>query len=492
MTSHRHVLGIDIGTSGCKACAVDAAGRVTAEAASAYPTRSPRPGWTEQDPADWLDAVAQATRRLTAGHPVLPDTVAGMALSCAAHIGVLLDEKDRPLRPAILWSDQRSADEVRELDEAAGDVIFHQTHQRVSTTWTLPHLAWIQKHEPDVWRATRRLLLSKDYVLWWLAGQRVTDPATALSAQLYDARAGCWSPDLCRLARVDGDMLPRVAAVTDVAGGLGADAADRLGLRPGTPVVVGTLDSAAETFAAGVDRPGRCLIRVASAGGVHLVLPEPRPHPRLITYPHPRRPLWYSQAGTNACASAVRWAMQCLRGDVATSFEQWDALAASAPAGCDGLIFHPYLQGERCPYWDPHLRASFTGATMSHGTAHFARAVYEGTAFSIRDAFSVLEELGIGDDPFVAVGGGTASAVWMQIIADVLGRPIDVAPMVDSSCGAALLGLEGLGLRRCSGMAASEEKDTGPRHLVPRAAEAADCERQFQRYRRIQQALAAL
>ena len=492
-----YVLGIDLGTSGCKACAVDAAGRVAAEGSVGYPTSSPQPGWAEQDPADWIGAVVEAVGKLTESGAVAPTDVAGLALSCAAHIGVLLDEHDQPLRPAILWSDQRSHQEVAELERECGDEVFQLTHQRVSTTWTLPHLVWVRRHEPDVWSQVRRVLLSKDYLLWWLTGRRVTDPATAVSAQLYDARAGQWSERLCGLAELTTDMLPQIVPPTDVAGTLTDAVAKKLGLPPATPVVVGTLDSAAETYGAGVDQPGQCLLRVATAGGAHLVLPEPHPHPRLITYPHPRQPLWYSQAGTSSCASAVRWAIDCFSSDGTLSFEDWDRLAASAPAGCEGLMFHPYLAGERCPYWNPDLRASFVGATAAHGTAHFARAVYEGTACSIRDALSALAELGIGPAPFVAVGGGTASGIWMQILADVLDRPLDIAPAADSSYGAALLGLEGLGLRAKSEAPEHAEQPTGDkssvaRRYAPRETESAAYDQLFERYRRVQQALAPL
>ena len=396
---------------------------------------------------DWIDALVKATQQLMATVSLSSSSVDGLALSCAAHIGVLVDKDDQPVRPAILWNDQRTASQVDELEKAYGDQIFAITHQRVSTTWTLPHLLWIRQHDPQAWANTQRVLLSKDFVLWWLTGQRATDPATALSSQLFDATTGQWSALLCEVAGIRTDQLPKVLAVTDVAGRLREAAARRLGLRLGTPVVVGTLDSAAETFGAQVNRPGQCLLRLATAGGVHLVLTQPKPHDRLITYPHPLSPLWYCQAGTNSCASAVRWAINNFSWDSNVSFAQWDSLAASVCPGSEGLIFHPYLMGERCPHWNPNLRASFVGATMRHGKGHLARAVYEGTAFSIRDALSILEGFGIGADPFIAVGGGTTSQVWLQIVADVLSRPIQVAPHVDSSYGASLLGLIGLGLR---------------------------------------------
>lgn len=381
-----YVLGIDLGTSGCKACAVDAAGRVAAEGSVGYPTSSPQPGWAEQDPADWIGAVVEAVGKLTESGAVAPTDVAGLALSCAAHIGVLLDEHDQPLRPAILWSDQRSHQEVAELERECGDEVFQLTHQRVSTTWTLPHLVWVRRHEPGVWSQVRRVLLSKDYLLWWLMGRRVTDPATAVSAQLYDARAGQWSERLCGLAELTTDMLPQIVPPTDVAGTLTDAVAKKLGLPPATPVVVGTLDSAAETYGAGVDQPGQCLLRVATAGGAHLVLPEPHPHPRLITYPHPRQPLWYSQAGTSSCASAVRWAIDCFQ-------QRWNSVVRGLgpagrqrPGGLRGTAVPP-LPGRRTlsllePRPEGQLRRRYSGPR--HGALRPSGVRRDGLFYSRR------------------------------------------------------------------------------------------------------------
>ena len=483
------VLGIDVGTGGCKVCAVDRTGRGAAAAAESYPTHSPQPGWAEQDPDDWPVAIAGAVRRLLAEGPIDPSDVAGLALSSAAHVGVLVDEAGRPVRRAILWSDQRSVREAADLEESHGPEILRLSFQKVSTTWTLPHLLWVRRNEPDVWANVRRVLLSKDYVLHWLTGRAVTDPATALSSQLFDASRGEWSHTLCDLVGVRTGDLPEVVPAPAVAGGLGGEVARQLGLPSGLPVVVGTLDSAAETFGAGVVRPGQLLLRLATAGGIHLVLDAPLPHPQLITYPHPIAPLWYCQAGTSSCASAVQWAMTTFTAGRGMSYAEWGELAAGAPPGSEGLIFHPYLAGERCPHWDPHLRASFIGATMHHGPAHFARAVYEGTAFSIRDAFSTLADLPIDEGPLTAVGGGTASDLWLQIMSDVLARPIDVAAHADSSHGAALLGLVGLGLIPTMDQAAAIAARTAKR-VIPIAANVKRCDRQFDLYRDIHRQLA--
>jgi xylulokinase len=485
------VLGIDLGTSECKVCLVTAEGDVVRVAREGYPTHSPGPAWAEQDPADWLRAVTAATRRLVAETGIRAQAIAGLALTSAAHIGVLLDAQGAPVRRALLWNDQRSSGEVAELEQAHGDEILRRTYQAVSTSWTLPHLIWVRRHDPEAWGRTRRVLLSKDYLAAWLTGCAVTDPATAVSSQLYDVTTGDWSPELCAMVGLPPGALPPIRAATARAGELTAEAADRLGLAAGTPVVVGTLDSATELLAASVLDPGQCMVRLATAGGVQCVVGEARPNRRLITYPHLVAPLWYCQAGTNSCASAVRWGTRLLAGQGEVSYATWDAWAAAIPAGAEGLLFHPYLTGERAPHWDPRLRASFVGASLEHGPAHFARAIYEGTSFSIRDAMSVLPAAGASEGPFVVVGGGVQSAVWVQILADVLGRALLVAEEADSACGAALLGLVGLGLADGIRSLAAARAGRG-RRVVPHAERVRRYDELFPVYVQTHEQLASL
>ena len=441
-----YLIGIDLGTSSCKVCAVDASGRPLGTCSAGFPTITPRAGWAEQDPERWIPAVTQATRELLSERSVPPELVGGISLSSAAHIAVLLGADGRPLRNAILWYDQRSQIEVDELKSRQGDEIFRQSHNSVSPTWTLPQLLWIRRQERELWSKVRRVLLSKDYLSSWLTGRKTTDPATALSSMLLDAEAERWSERLLEPLGLTPEVLPQVLPSTEPVGSLTAPAARELGIPAGVPVINGTLDSAAETYGAGVVRAGDCLLRLATAGGIHLVVDGPRPHPRLITYPHPLPPLWYSQAGTNSCTSALHWVFSTIGSDRPRTFQEWDSTVAAIPPGAEGLFFHPYLSGERCPYWDSRLRASFTGATFSHRPEHFVRAAYEGTAFSLRDALTVLDDLGVRRGTITAVGGGTAGSLWTQIVCDVIGETLHVSRGTDSAYGTALLGLVGIGL----------------------------------------------
>ncbi len=443
------VLGIDIGTSSCKVCAVSSDGALLGVAGAPYPILSPKPGWAEQDPQEWMPAVEAALTRLRGEQKIRASGVEALALSSAAHIAVLLGVADEPLRAAILWNDQRATMESARLVEELGDLIFSQTCNQASPTWTLPQLLWVREHEPDVWRRVRRICLSKDYVIRQLTGQFYTDPASATSSLLYDARRGCWSEELCARLGIGVEILSEVAPVTERVGTLLPAMADRLGLPRGIPVVVGTLDSVSETYCAGAVRTGDCIIRLGTGGGVQILRPGPNGHPKLISYPYPVTPLWLSQAGTNACGASIDWVGRVLGGGSGFSPEELSRLAAEVQPGSDGVVFHPYLLGERCPHWDGALRGSFVGLSLGHGPAHLARAVLEGIAYSLKDAASVFQEGEGWPEPrtMTVVGGGTRSEVLTRVLCDVFGQPIRVNPEADSAYGAALLALRSVGGR---------------------------------------------
>jgi len=469
----RCVLGIDIGTSSCKVCAVGIEGALLGVAGAPYPIQSPRPGWAEQDPREWMPAVEAALRRLCGERNIPASGVGALALSSAAHIAVLLDADGEPLRDAILWNDQRATVESARLVEELGDLIFSQTCNQASPTWALPQLLWVREHEPHVWRDVRRICLSKDYVIRQLTGRFCTDPAAATSSLLYDVRTGRWSEELCARLGIGVETLSEVAPVTERVGTLLPVWADRLGLPRGIPVLAGTLDSVSETYCAGAVRTGDCVIRLGTGGGVQILRPGPAGHAKLISYPYPVAPLWLSQAGTNACGASIDWVGRVLGGVSGFSPEALSRLAATVPPGSDGVLFHPYLLGERCPHWDGALRGSFVGLSLGHGPAHLARASLEGIAYSLKDAASVFQEGEGWPKPrmMTAVGGGTGSEVLVRILCDVFGQPIRVNPDADSAYGAALLALQSLGGRLDSNTAAICEQGTSLMAPDPEAAQ---------------------
>jgi xylulokinase len=437
------LIGIDMGAGSIKVTAIDASdGTTVAEASQSITTSSPRTGWAEQDPHEWLTAMTAALRDVAVR--IDANDVAGIAVSAGAHIGVLVNAAGAVLRPALLWSDQRASAEAAELRERADARILELTLNRANPTWLLPQLMWLQRNEPEVVAATARVFIAKDVLRHHLTGTWETDYSDVLGALMSDATTRGWSSELAAMADWSMATLPPVVEPTAVVGELRAELAHELGLRPGTPVVCGSNDTTVEIFGCGAIAPGDGAVKLATAGVTYQVTDGPLVRPPISCYPHIISGLFYTATGTNSCASAHRWVRDLMFGD--GGFAEMDTLAATVDAGSDGLLFHPYLNGERAPHWDPLLRSSWTGMTMRHGRAHIARSVYEGIALSIRDALTAAEGLGMRYDSIRLIGGGTRSTTWRQIMADVLGKPILVPANGDASFGAALVAGLGVGV----------------------------------------------
>ncbi len=409
-------------------------------------TSVPRFGWSEQDTADWDQALETAIPAALAAAGLPANALAGIGVSAGAHIPVLTDAAGTVLRPAILWNDQRSAAEAEALNVRAGETIIRRSLNRINPTWTLAMLAWLSQHEPEVIARTHRLYLAKDYLRSRLTGTWETDFSDAIGALLADSVSRSWSPELCALIGWNPATLPPIVAATAIVGAVTPQAAARTGLAAGTPVVCGANDTTTEFYGVGAIRPGMAAVKLATAGVLYLATQGPAVHPPISCYPHIMPGLFYTATGTNSCASAHRWLRDTM---FATGgFAEMDTLAATVRPGADGLIFHPYLQGERAPYWDPQLRADFIGLTISHTRAHFARALYEGIAFSINDILHAARALGLTFGTLRLIGGGAASATWRQIIADVTGLKVQRTETADASFGAALLAGIGTGVFR--------------------------------------------
>ncbi len=439
-----YLLGIDLGAGSLKATIIDADGRVAGEAGWPVATSVKRPGWSEQDPEEWFSALCRAVPAAIAAAGLAPSAIAGIGISAGAHIPVLKDAAGAVLRPAIMWNDQRSGAEAAALHERAGEMIVRTSLNRVNPTWTLAMLAWLRRHEPEVIGRTRRLYLAKDYLRGRLTGTWETDFSDAVGALMADDEIKSWSPDICGLIEWDMATLPPIRRPAEIVGGVTAGAAALTGLAAGTPVVCGSNDTTVEFFGVGAITPGIGAVKLATAGVLFLATEGPSVNPPISCYPHIIEGMYYTATGTNSCASAHRWLRDTMFGE--GGFEEMDALAAGIPAGAGGLLFHPYLQGERAPYWDPLLRADFIGLTIAHTRAHFARALYEGVAFSIRDILTAARALGQSYGAIRLMGGGARSATWRQIIADVTGLAVEVMENTDASFGAALIAGIGTGV----------------------------------------------
>ena len=489
----RFVLGLDLGSSSGKVCALDTAGHVLGSESESYATVSPRPSWAEQDPAVWLKSLGIASKRLLARLGLRGEDALGLAVTCAAHIAVLLDADGKVLRNAILWSDQRSTHEAKAIAASMGPEVLRISNNWPTATWTLAHLAWLKEHEPHILGRARHILLSKDYIAFLLTGRLATDPSAAVSAMLMDVHGSAWSRPLCGLAGIDEDVLPEILPTAAEIGKLTRWGAETLGLSENARVFNGSMDSTAETFAAGVRDSGQFVIRLASAGGLHVIADPALARRNLISYPYCGGPFWLSQAGTNTCASAVAWSREILSSaETSMDFSAWSELASQSPAGANGVMFHPYLSGERCPYWDADLRASFNGLSLHAKKSDLARAVYEGTAYALRDAASVIEAEGLRVHEVKVVGGGAHSPVWIQMIANVFDCP--VLPLhADSSVGAGLYALVGLG--EFSGFGQVPQNvvtPETPEEVLPEANQRTFFRDQLERYRFIQAHVAAI
>ncbi len=446
------LLGIDLGTSGCKVTAIDETGRILAEGFGEYPTHRPHPGWAEEDPEDWCrvlrELLADLRQRIDFGR------IAAIALDASTHNAVLLDGDMKVVRPTIMWTDQRAVAESAELNEKHGKAIFETAYQMAAPTWTLPQMLWLRRHEPEALERTAHVMFVKDYVRWRLTGEWCTDTIDAQGTLFFDMAKTCWSEELCELIELPLSVLPPLVKPTDVVGKVTARGAAEFGLPKGIPVVAGTSDSAVEGYAAGAIEPGSCILKLATAGNVNVMTDRPMPHPKTLTYSHVVPGMWYTVVATNTAALAQRWFRDHFGAaeqaeSAATGrkvYALMDDEAEPIPAGADGLLFHPYLQGERAPYWDADLRASFVGATMRHTRAHFVRALLEGVVFSLRDCFRTIEEMGLPVTEFRLIGGGAKSALWTRIAAAVFGHEIIVPHGCDASFGSALLAGVGIGV----------------------------------------------
>lgn len=450
MSTSRYVIGIDTGTGGCKVTFMDRSGSVAAESYQPYLSHNEEPRWVEQEPEDWADAafagVRDALTRLPEGAGARID---GISFSAPHHTAVLLDGDDAVIRRAILWNDQRSDVESREAMEAHGDLITSLTFNAAAPTWTLPQMMWLRTHRPEEFARTRSVLFMKDYVRWRFTGVKATDWIEAGGTMFFDVRARRWSTELLDLVGWSEELLPDVVSPYAQVGTVTQAAAERSGLSEGTAVFAGAADSATEVFGAGGVREGDVTLKLATAGNVQRVQPDPSPTPRIISYEHPVDGLFYLNSATNFAAASFRWFRETFFGAESDELGLDGAhrllnekIAAVSP-GAGGLLFFPFLQGERSPYWDARLRGAFLGLTGRHDRDDMARAVMEGVAFSVRDAARVY------DAPIPAqvrlIGGGSKSAEWTQIMADVFNAEVLVPASTEASFGTCLVAAVGAG-----------------------------------------------
>ena len=444
-------LGIDVGTSGTRALVLDETGRIAAAASADHEAfRSPRTGWAEQDPADWWRACQSAIRRALEQGGVSGTSVRAIGLSGQMHGAVLLDRSGEVLRPAIIWCDQRTEDECRWLDTTIGvSQLLELTSNPALTNFTLTKLLWVRTHEPDRWARVRHVLLPKDYVRFRMSGEHAIDVADASGTLMLDVARRQWSPKILEQAGIDPGVLPRVFESPEVCARISREGADAIGIPEGTPIVAGAGDQAAGAVGMGITRPGAVSATIGTSGVVFAATNRPATDPkgRLHTFCHAIPGRWHVMGVTQAAGLSLRWFRELTSAATGVTYDELTAEAARVPPGADGVLWAPYLMGERTPHCDPNVRAALVGLAANHGRAHIIRAVLEGVAFSLRDTFQIFSELAVPVERVVVGGGGARSDVWRQIQANVYGRAVETVAVDEGAAyGAAILAGVGAGV----------------------------------------------
>ena len=433
-------LGIDVGTGGTRAVVINGDGEVLACEVSEHPPfASPQIGWAEQSADDWWDACVIAVRRVLMTVPA--DTIGAVSFSGQMHGSVMLDGADRPVRPVLLWCDQRTSRQCEEITETIGpeDLIRRVSNPAV-TGFTLPKILWVRENEPETWSSVRSVLLPKDYVRFRLTGDKASDVADSSGTLLFDVTNRSWSKDMLESFAIDPGILPNAFESPQVTGRVSACGSEETGLKRGTLVVAGAGDNAAGAIGMGVTKPGTVSATIGTSGVLFGVTESPSLdlRGRIHTLCHAVPGRWHNTGVTLAAGFSLKW----FRDNFAagTTYDDLGTLAEHSPSGANGAVWLPYLMGERTPHLDPDTRAAFVGLNASHTRGDLARAVMEGVAFSLRDSLEIFKELGAPVERIRLGGGGAKSKLWRQIQADVYGHPVEVLAADEGAAfGAAIL-----------------------------------------------------
>ena len=488
-----------MGTSGTRALILDEAGRIMASGTEEHaPFASPHPGWAEQDPWDWWRAAAIAVRKAIQSSGESADSIACVGFSGQMHGAVLLDQSDEVIRPAIIWCDQRTEAQSKYLEQLFGlDKIIQLTCNPPLTNFTLTKFLWVQQNEPKHWKRVRKVMLPKDYVRLRLTGESAIDVADASGTLMLDVANRKWSTEILSKTGIDPQMLPKLFESQDVCGRISEAGAKATGLKFGTPVVAGAGDQAAGAVGIGITRAGVVSATIGTSGVVFAATDRPAldPKGRLHTFCHAIPNRWHVMGVTQAAGLSLRWFRDRFGAgadDGRDPYERMTEEAASVKPGAEGAFWAPYLMGERTPHLDPSARAAFVGLTASHTRAHLIRAVLEGVAYSLKDTFTIFDEIKVPVERIRLGGGGARSPLWRQIQADVYGHEVETVEAEEGAAyGAAILA--GVGAKCWSSVdQACDAIVRTAKRVPPDAPTSAQMQRNYQHYRRIYPALKSI
>jgi len=443
-----YFLGIDVSTTGIKALLIDHKGEVVGSANTEQPLSTPQPLWSEQNPADWWNGAIQSIRTVLSETRIAGEQIEAIGMTGQMHGLTLLDAVGKVLRPAILWNDQRTGTQCDEIRARLGkERLIQLTGNDALTGFTAPKILWVKQNEPEVYRQIQHILLPKDYVRWCLTGDYAVDRADGAGTILFDIRTRDWSPEILAALEISSEWLPKTYEGPEITGRISAEAARLTGLQAGTPVVAGGGDQAAQAVGVGAVRPGIVALTLGTSGVVFATTGQAfiEPEGRLHAFCHSVPGRWHLMGVMLSAAGSLRWYRDTFAPGIG-----YDTLlepAAQAPMGSEGLLFLPYLTGERTPHPDPLARGAFAGLTVRHTQAHMVRAVLEGVAFGLRDSFELMKTAGLASIDQVRIsGGGARSLLWRQILADTFNAELVTVNTTEGAAyGAALLAGVGAG-----------------------------------------------
>ncbi|MEO6983504.1 MAG: xylulokinase [Edaphobacter sp.] len=441
-------LGVDVGTGGTRAILIDRAGRVVASATSEHAAvRSERIGWAEQSPEDWWRATRESITGVMAASGLAGSEIEAVGLTGQMHGCVMLDADGQVLRPALIWCDQRTQPQCDWLTETIGfERLIELTCNPALPNFTLTKLLWVREHQPEIFAKIAHVLCPKDYVRYRLTGEFAMDMQEASGTLLLDVAHRRWSTEMAEAADIPMSWLPRLFEGPEICARISDTGAGATGLAAGTPVAAGAGDQGAGAVGMGILTPGSVSATIGTSGVVFAATDAPTKDPfgRLHTFCHAAPGRWHVMGVTNGAGLSLRYFRDTFSPD--SSYDQLSELAAATPAGSDGLMWTPYLFGERTPHLDPNARAAFVGITASHTRGHFVRAVLEGVAFSLRDTLTLFAELGVPVKEIRLGGGGAHGPLWRQIQANIYGQPVELLEAEEGGAfGAALLAGTGVG-----------------------------------------------
>ena len=493
-----YLLGIDLGTSSCKVAVFDMDGQLQASANGEYPVYYPHQGWAEQDPDEWWQGICKALNAIWAEGKVKPEQIACVGVDGQSWSAIAVDRAGRRLANTPIWMDFRAQDICDEINRRVGrEKIFELAGNAMLPSYTTPKVLWYQKELPGVYEQTDKILQSNGYIVYRLTGEMTQDICQGYGWHCFDMRKGVWDLDMARELGIPESFLPPISNCDQIVGKVSTEASQLSGLLEGTPVVAGGLDAACGTLGAGVLYEGDTQEQGGQAGGMSICLEHYQADPRLIMSFHVVPGKWLIQGGTVGGGSVMRWfekefadyerSVAPVTGQ--SSLNALNDLARQVPPGCEGLVFLPYMSGERTPIWDPDAKGVFYGLSFSKTKGHMTRACMEGVAYALRHNLDVAKEAGAGAKVLRAVGGSANSLLWTQIKADVTGLPIDV-PYSDgaTTLGAAILAGIGCGVYRSYEEAVARTVRT-TRHHDPDPSVKAAYDRSYETYRGLYEAL---